>query len=155
MKLKFVFLALLLSGCASASADYAVKDGPKDRALPITSILYANKNVAAGSEIMQSDLKVHWIDINKKPTDALETVFQAVGLKAKFDLAEGQIVSTHDVADYSTAGENTTVLALRLDNEVVQKLQREAQQKNITLSHLCSGALDEYIANKAAIKKRN
>lgn len=140
MRLKLVLGALLISGCASVSEGYT----KADLELPITSTLHAERDVARGAEISPSDLKVHWIDRGKKPVGSFDTILQAVGLKAKFGIVKGQIVSNSDVIFQ----ENTTLVLLRLDNKVVQKLQKVSQQKKVSQSQLCERALTQYLAKK-------
>ncbi len=140
MRLKLVCAALMVSGIASVSEGYT----KADPVLPITSILLADRDVAKGAVISASDLKVHWIERGKKPIGSFDTVFQAVGLKAKFGIVEDQIVSNSDVVFQ----ENTTLVVLRLDNSVVQKLQRVSRQKKVSQSQLCESALTQYLAKK-------
>lgn len=140
MRLKLVCMALMVSGIASVSEGYTKAD-PE---LPITSTLHADQDVAKGAVISPSDLTVHWIERGKKPIGSFDTVFQAVGLKTKFGLVKGQIVSNSDVVFQ----ENTTLVVLRLDNTVVQKLQKVSRQKKISQSQLCEVALTQYLSKK-------
>ncbi len=144
MKLNMVLAALVLSGFASVSNASATADP----ALPITSILFATQNVPKGGEIKQSDLTVHWIAKDKKPLEALETVFQATGLKAKYRLVEGQIVSSHDCIDYYKVQQNTTIVVLRLDNAVYLKLEKASLRKKVSINQLCGGVLAAKMAGK-------
>lgn len=144
MRLKLIFGALMILGCASISNGMA----SVDPALPVTSILYADRNVAAGSEITLSDLRIHWIPRDKMPSDALETFTQAVALKARYGLVKDQIVSNFDVVDLSNAEKAKTIVVLRLDNALAQKLRKASLQKKISQSQFCERALTEYLAKK-------
>ncbi len=140
MRLKLVCAALIVSGIASVSEGYT----KADPVLPITSVLFAERDVAKGAVISASDLRVHWIERGKKPIGSFDTIFQAVGLKTKFGLVEGQIVSNSDVVFQ----ENTTLVAVRLNNTVAQKLQKVSLQKKISQSQLCESALTQYLSKK-------
>jgi len=140
MRLKLVCAALMVSGIASVSEGYS----KADLELPITSTLHADRDVAKGVVISASDLRVHWIERDKKPIGSFDTLFQAVGLKTKYGLVKGQIVSNNDVVFQ----ENTTLVVLRLDNKVVQKLQKVSQQKKVSQSQLCERALTQYLSKK-------
>ncbi len=150
MRLKLVLGALLISGCASVSNGLATVD----KSLPVTSILYADRDVAVGSEITLSDLRIHWIPSDKKPVESLETFTQAVALKAKNRLVKGQIISDFDVVNFTKAQKNTTIVVLRLDNSVVQKLQRASRKKKISQSQICEGALTQYLSKKKKLQSK-
>lgn len=143
MRSKIVLAALLICGYASISNGMA----SPDPALPVTSILYAERDIAIGSEITLSDLRIHWIPRDKKPSDALETFTQAVALKAKNKIEKGQIISDFDVVNLNNA-QNKTLVVLRLENSLAQKLQKTSLKEKISQSQLCEGALANYFSKK-------
>lgn len=127
---------LSVSGCSLVDSSQATKPGQPEQT---GMVVYAIKDIPEGYEISTEALEERELSYSKIPVDAITSASLAHGRNAKYGIAQGQIVSQHDLAAQSA--EHTVNVAL--SNAAYNRIRRAADDSGQTECELVSTWIEE------------
>lgn len=127
----------VLSGCARREP--GAPPGSK------STVVYAIKDIPETKKITLDAIEQREIEQSKIPAAAIYKTDEAVGKIAHYGISEGQIIGTHDLAQY---GSKDTVL-IDLKKGYGQKLKSIADEKKTTMNELAADWLNERIEKES------
>jgi Flp pilus assembly protein CpaB len=127
---------LSVSGCSLVGSSRATKpEQPEQTGM----VVYAIKDIPEGYEISTEALEERELSYSKIPQDAITSASLAHGRNAKYGIAQGQIVSQHDLAPHR-AGHTVNVA---LSDAAYNQIRRIAADSGQTESALVSAWIEE------------